>query len=279
VSSSERHRNIASYGLITRVVDMAVSRRSCDLLGIRIGNYDLEGLLAVATDTIEQRGRMPFTFACANPHSLVIAKSDVAFRFALQSCSAVVADGVGLTLAGRIVGADVGPRITGTDFFIGMMSALNRRGGRVFFLGSTDAVLSRIRSFAQTDFPNVHLDMLSPPFGDWDDRANLQLLAQINAARPDILWIGMTAPKQEKWMRANLDHLDVPVIGAVGAVFDYYAKTVIRAPEWLCRFGLEWLYRLSREPRRLWKRTVISAPMFLWLIARERWVQVRRSQY
>jgi N-acetylglucosaminyldiphosphoundecaprenol N-acetyl-beta-D-mannosaminyltransferase len=253
--------------------------RSHELLGIRIGHYDLENLLAVATDRIEQRVGVPFTFGCANPHSLVVAKSDATFRLALQSCSAVVADGVGLTLAGRAVGADVGPRITGTDFFIGMMSALNRRGGRVFFLGSTDLVLNRVRSFAQADFPNVHVDALSPPFGEWDSHTNTQLIAKINAARPDILWIGMTAPKQEKWMHANLEHLNVPVMGAVGAVFDYYAKTVIRAPDWLCRAGLEWLYRLSRDPRRLWRRTVISAPAFLWLMVRERLLQVRRSQY
>src|SRR5689334_10239557 len=99
------------------------NRHTDGLLGIRVGAYDLHGLLTNAMTSIVER-RPPFTFACANPHSLVIAQSDVKFRAALQSCSAVVADGVGVTFAGKMVGAEVGPRITGTDFFLAMMSRL-----------------------------------------------------------------------------------------------------------------------------------------------------------
>ena len=113
------------------------------LLGIRVGVADLQTLVDASMASIEAR-QVPFTFACANPHSLVVAQSDAEFRTALDGCSAVVADGVGLTMASRLVGANVGPRITGTDYFLGVMSQLDRRGGRVFFLGSTDHVLKRI---------------------------------------------------------------------------------------------------------------------------------------
>ena len=89
------------------------------------------------------------------------------------------------------------------------------------------------------------------------------MIATINQAKPDVLWIGMTAPKQEKWMHANAAKLHAKVIGSIGAVFDFYAETYPRAPKWICNLGLEWTYRLSREPRRMWRRTVVSAPKFV----------------
>ena len=96
------------------------------------------------------------------------------------------------------------------------------------------------------------------------------MIDRIREFAPDVLWVGMTAPKQEKWVSANLANLGVPVIGSVGAVFDYYAGVTTRAPPWICNLGLEWLYRLPREPKRLWRRTFVSAPLFLWYVVRER---------
>lgn len=243
------------------------------LLGVPVGVQDLTRLVDAAIDAIAERRSplvSPFTFACANPHSLVVAQSDDEFRAALQSCSAVVADGVGVTMAGRMVGTDVGSRITGHDFFLEMMTRLNQRGGRVFFLGSTDAVLDVIAIRAREQFPNLDVQGLAPPFGVWDEAANARIVACIRNAKADLLWVGMTAPKQEKWVHANADACEVPVIGSIGAVFDFYAQTVDRAPALICRAGLEWLYRLVREPKRLWKRTLISGPTFLWLVFRER---------
>lgn len=237
------------------------------LLGVRLGSFTLDSLVGHAMRSVEEGGR-PFTFACANPHSLVAAQQDECFLSALQSCSAVVADGVGIRFVGRLTGLDVGPRITGADFFRSLMASLNRRGARVFFFGSHDGVLGQIVARAQRDYPNVHVQTLSPPFGAWSEEQNASLLRQIEDARPDVLWVGMTAPKQEKWVHANAARLNVPVIGSIGAVFDFYAGTVRRAPEWMCAAGLEWLYRLAREPQRLWRRTLLSAPAFLWLVVR-----------
>ncbi len=237
------------------------------LLGVRLGTATLESQIGRAMQSVEER-RPPFTFACANPHSLVTAHRDPSFMRALQACSAVVADGVGVTVAGRVTGLDVGPRITGADFFLGLMAALNRRGARVYFFGSRDEVLAQIVARAQRDYPNLHVQVLSPPFGAWSQESNEALLRQIEEARPDVLWVGMTAPKQEKWVHENASRLNVPVIGSIGAVFDFYAGTVTRAPAWMCSAGLEWLYRLVREPQRLWRRTLLSGPAFLWLVLR-----------
>jgi N-acetylglucosaminyldiphosphoundecaprenol N-acetyl-beta-D-mannosaminyltransferase len=202
---------------------------------------------------------------------LVVARSDRPFRLALQSASAVVADGVGCRIGAALAGVPIGPRITGSDFYLALMSALQASGGgRVFFFGSSASVLTSIRERTSADFPGVTVDALAPPFGEWDAAQNAEFIERINAAAPDVLWIGMTAPKQEKWMAANAAALRVPVVGCVGAVFEYYAGTVRRAPEWLCDLGLEWLYRLAGEPQRLWRRTLVSAPVFLWAALSQR---------
>jgi N-acetylglucosaminyldiphosphoundecaprenol N-acetyl-beta-D-mannosaminyltransferase len=239
------------------------------LLGVRIGGGTLQELVAKAMSSVDCTTE-PFSFACANPHSLVVARGDPAFRAALAACSAVVADGVGVTLAARVAGAAVGPRITGTDFYLSFMAALNRRGGRVLFFGSSPEVLALVLARARGDYGNLHVDGISPPYGAWSAETEEQFRATIRAAKPDVLWVGMTAPRQEKWVHDSGSALQVPVVGSIGAVFDYYAGTVRRAPAWVCGIGLEWLYRLMREPRRLWRRTVLSAPHFLCLVAHER---------
>lgn len=239
------------------------------LLGLKIGVASFEALLDRSMAAVNDR-QPPFKFACANPHSLVAAYCDQQFMIALRACDAVVADGVGVKLAGRLTGIDVGPRITGLEFFQGMMLRLNRQGGRVFFFGSSNDVLLKIVTRACHDFPNVHVEVFSPPYGEWSQVQNDEMVIRIRAAKPDVLWVGMTAPKQEKWVDANASLVDVPVVGSIGAVFQYYAGDVKRAPQWLCRLGLEWLYRLAGEPRRLWRRTIVSAPTFLFLVMRER---------
>jgi N-acetylglucosaminyldiphosphoundecaprenol N-acetyl-beta-D-mannosaminyltransferase len=249
------------------------------MLGVPIGVQSLDALLQSVTSAIRTRGE-PFTFACANPHSLVVAQQDDIFRQALQSCSAVVTDGAGVKLAGRLLLIDVGPRITGMDFFLGTMRELDRIGGKAFFLGSVDPILALIKERAAVDFPLVKIESLSPPFGTWSTEQQEEVMRRIRDARADVLWVGMTAPKQEKWIHSHASDCDVPVIGAIGAVFDYYAGTVRRAPQWICKLGFEWLYRLLGEPRRLWRRTLVSGPHFAWLLLRDRWrifAQARRQ--
>lgn len=247
------------------------------MLGIPIGVDSLDSLLDSVSYAV-QTGTGPFTVACANPHSLVVAQQDETFRHALQACSAVVADGAGVTLAARLLRMEVGPRITGTDFFLGTMRRLDRVGGKAFFLGSVDPVLDLLKKRLAGDFPRVTVETLSPPFGAWSAEQQADVMQRIRASQADVLWVGMTAPKQEKWLHAHAEECGVPVIGAIGAVFDYYAGTVRRAPQWICNLGFEWLYRLLGEPRRLWRRTLISGPQFAWLLLRERMHAGRRGE-
>lgn len=239
------------------------------LLGVRIEARALPELVSAAQAAIASSGK-PFIFACANPHSLVVARSDATFRDALERATAVVADGVGCQWGATLAGVPIGPRITGSDFFASIMDGLNRAAGRAFFFGSSDAVLEKLAARVRRDFPQVAIAMLSPPFRPWTEEENLRMVDDIRLFKPDVLWVGMTAPKQEKWVASNSGRLHVPVIGSIGAVFDYYAGVTHRAPQWICNLGFEWLYRLPREPRRLWRRTIVSAPAFLWYTLLER---------
>lgn len=239
------------------------------ILGIRIETRSLEALVDASEASIRGHGK-PFIFACANPHSLVAARNDSDFRIALDGASAVVADGVGCKWGAVLSGTSVAPRITGSDFFAAMMSSLNKVGGRAFFFGSQDEILGKLAERVNHNFPKVTVATFSPPYRQWSEEENTAMIERILQFGPDVLWVGMTAPKQEKWVAKNAPRLQVPVIGSIGAVFDYYAGVVLRAPPWVCRLGLEWLYRLPQEPKRLWRRTIVSAPLFLWLVLRDR---------
>lgn len=237
------------------------------LLGIPIDRKSLAEVTEEALHATNRRMSQR-VFACANPHSLVVAQLDDYFQSALTHANLVVADGVGVSLMARMVGIQIGPRITGTDYFLAVLSALQQRGGaRVFFFGSSQRVLDLIASRFAADFPSLTLcGTLSPPFGSWSDEENRRMVQIIIDAKPDVLWVGMTAPKQEKWVEENRRQLNTPVIGSIGAVFDFYAGTYARAPQWICRIGLEWAYRFISEPRRMWQRNCVSAPKFLWLV-------------
>jgi len=236
---------------------------------VKIGTASLAELCAAAQNVFANR-RGPFVFACANPHSLVLSRTDTQFRSALEAADVVVADGVGCVWGAKLAGVPVGPRITGSDFFVSVMRTLNESGGRAFFFGSSDAVLDKLTARVHANFPRVATQSLSPPFRPWSDEENERMLAKIRSFEPDVLWVGMTAPKQEKWVADNASRLSTPLIGSIGAVFDYYAGVTRRAPKWICDLGFEWLYRLPREPKRLWKRTFVSAPLFFWHVLRER---------
>ena len=135
---------------------------------------------------------------------------------------------------------------------------------RVYFFGSSLKVLNLMKINLEQLYPNLVLcGFVSPPYGEWSGAENASFIDNINAAKPDILWVGMTAPKQELWTQNNRDQLAVPIIGNIGAVFDFCAGTYERAPEWAQKAGVEWLIRLWKEPKRMWRRNFISPIIFV----------------
>lgn len=142
----------------------------------------------------------------------------------------------------------------------------------VMFMGSSEKVLDLIVKRAAEVYPHLKVVTYSPPYKpEFSDEDNKAIIDAINAVNPDLLWIGMTAPKQEKWTYSHWEELDIHChVGTIGAVFDFFAGTVERAPIWWQRHGLEWLYRLLKEPKRMWRRYIIGNALFLWNMLKEK---------
>ncbi|MBQ9094114.1 MAG: WecB/TagA/CpsF family glycosyltransferase [Prevotella sp.] len=209
-----------------------------------------------------------------NAHSYNTALKDSLFAEALVNGDALIPDGISVVKACRWLKAKSQPteRIAGWDLFVFEMERLNKRGGRCMFMGSSENVLTRIKEKAAVEYPNIEVLTYSPPYKpEFSEEDNKAIISAINNANPDLLWIGMTAPKQEKWTYSRWKELDIHChVGTIGAVFDFFAGTVERAPIWWQRHGLEWLYRLIREPRRMWKRYIIGNALFLWNVMKEK---------
>ena len=213
-----------------------------------------------------------------NAHSFNTAQKDELFAEALAKGDYLIPDGASIIKACKWLNAKSQPteRIAGWDLFAFEMQKLNdnsKRGkGKVMFMGSSEKVLALIRERAAKDFPNLEVVTYSPPYkSEFSDEDNAAIIKAINEANPDLLWIGMTAPKQEKWTYQHWNELNIHChAGTIGAVFDFYAGTAQRAPKWWQEHSLEWLYRLIKEPKRMWRRYVIGNPLFLWNITKER---------
>lgn len=208
-----------------------------------------------------------------NAHSYNTAQKDALFAEALTKGDALIPDGASIVKACRWIKAKSQPteRVAGWDLFELEMCRLNERGGKCFFMGSSEKVLSLIKQRAQVDYSNIVVETYSPPYKpEFSEDDNRSIIEAINQANPDLLWIGMTAPKQEKWTYSHWNELDIHChVGTIGAVFDFYAGTMKRAPIWWQEHSLEWLYRLIKEPKRMWRRYIIGNFLFLWYVWKE----------
>ena len=206
-----------------------------------------------------------------SPHSYIIARKDPLFREALMASDFILPDGVGIVMAARVLVGKKIEKIAGSDLHRVIISALNEHKGSCFYLGSSDATLQKIRERLSREHPYVKVGSLSPPYKSvFTNEDSDSMIKAVNEFSPDVLFVGMTAPKQEKWVHENRHLLNAPVICSIGAVFDFYAGTVKRPGKFWISIGLEWLPRLLREPRRLWRRTIISTPLFIWFVLLEK---------
>lgn len=219
-----------------------------------------------------------------NAHSYNTARKDSLFAEALTNGDVLLPDGVSIVKACKWIKAKSLPkeRIAGWDLFVFEMEKLERESEElrtkseeskiVMFMGSSQKVLDLIVKRAAEVYPHLKVVTYSPPYKtEFSDEDNKAIIDAIHAANPDLLWIGMTAPKQEKWTYSHWKELNIHChVGSIGAVFDFFAGTMKRAPMWWQEHGLEWLYRLLKEPKRMWRRYIIGNTLFLWNMLKEK---------
>ncbi len=200
-----------------------------------------------------------------NPHSYITAKSDMKFKKALQSSDLLIPDGSGIVLAAKQINKKSIKKIAGADLHKFLLSKMNEQSGKVFYMGASQNTLDKIEERIKKEYSNIQVQSYSPPFKfQFSQEDNDIIVSEINKFQPDVLFIGMTAPKQEKWLYEHKEKLRFKVASSIGAVFDFYARTVERPSQFWIDMHLEWLPRLLKEPKRLWKRNFVSAPLFLW---------------
>lgn len=207
-----------------------------------------------------------------NAHSYNNAQKDPLFAEALLRGGALIPDGESIVLAFRWLRHEHIERIPGWDLFEYEMERLNQKGGTCFFLGASEKTLQLIKEKARDVYPHISVETYSPPYKpEFSDEDNRAMIDAVNRVKPDLLWVGMTAPKQEKWAYTHYEELDVKGhIGTIGAVFDFFAGTVERAPEAWQKRGMEWAYRLLKEPRRMWRRYLLGNLIFFRHMIREK---------
>lgn len=243
----------------------AVSRYR--ILGLPVSVLDMKRAIdAIDAAIAARRGG----YICVrDAHGVMAAQKDRHLMQIHEEAFLVVPDGMPLVWFGRLYGNQMA-RVCGPDLMLALCRHGATRGHKHYFYGGTDESLAKLKPALERQFPGLQMvGIESPPFRPVSTEPDPEGVAKIRAADPDIVWVGLGSPKQEYWMRANAHLLPNSILIGVGAAFNFHAGTVRRAPVWMQRSGLEWLFRLLQEPKRTWRRYLILAPQFLVLSIRE----------
>ncbi len=236
-----------------------------DLFSIPVHAMRMDEVLDRVDETIARRGGLQI--GVVNAAKIVGMRSNDLLRRSVLSSDLILADGISVVWASRLLGRPLPERVAGIDLMMGMIRRGNERGYKLFCLGATDEVLDKVSARLAADFPNVR--QVGRQNGYFSDDDEAKIADRIAAAKPDILFVAMTSPKKEKFLASWSDRIGVPVCHGVGGSFDVFAGKVLRAPERWQRFGLEWLYRLKQEPRRLLRRYMVTNTLFCAMVLSE----------
>ncbi|MGI4022316.1 MAG: WecB/TagA/CpsF family glycosyltransferase [Janthinobacterium lividum] len=200
-----------------------------------------------------------------NQYSFCLAEEEVDFKNALLASDVLLPDGVGIVAALRLQSGQKIKKISGSNLHFHLLNKLNKEYGSCFYLGSSEKTLKKIKERITLEYPNIRVGYYSPPFKPvFSDDDNVKMIAAVNHFKPDALFVGMTAPKQEKWAIEHKHQLNTKIISSIGAVFDFYAGTMNRPSNFWIKLGFEWLGRLINEPKRMWKRYLYYGPIFIY---------------
>jgi len=239
-----------------------------NVLGMDLALTDYGGAMDWMDEVVRRRGRACVTAAAV--HLVMVAREDPEIRRAVDRALAVP-DGVPLVWALRALGHPEASRVYGPDLMAAYCARSAVTGTTMFLYGGrSDEALATLTEALLARYPGLRIvGGWSPPFRPLTAEEQDEVAARINASGADVVWVGTGQPKQEKWMADMRDRLDAPILAGVGAAFDFHAGIVQQAPEWIQRRGLEWAYRLVREPRRLWRRYAKYNPLFVAAFARQ----------
>lgn len=249
------------HGTVHGNEDIMIEKKYCEILGTKILVTNMAETVNIIEEEIEElRGK----YICVgNVHTTVMAHDDAQYHKVQNSAAFVLPDGKPLSVYSRKHGFPEAERVTGPDLMLELFARDN--GLKHYFYGSTPETLTLLEEKLRAQYPHLQIaGMVSPPFKELSEKEDAAEVEKMNESGADIIWVGLGAPKQENWMYEHMDKVGGVMIG-VGAGFDYHAGNIRRAPMWMQKMSLEWLYRLLQDPKRLFKRYLVTNTRYLWL--------------
>ena len=246
-----------------------------NILGTKVNKFDLSETLDKFEIAIRHDGKIR---VCVTPVNCMLwARENAKLRKIYKTADITTADGVPLVWASKALGNSIRGRVTGLDLLPEFARIAAKKGYTFYFLGAAEGVAKQLKTKLQNKFKGLEVvGTYSPPYKDqFSSEDNKEMIHRINAANPDVLWVSLSAPKQDYWIYENFDKLNINIAIGVGAAFDVVAGNIPRAPKWMQNAGLEWFYRLLKEPKRLFRRYLIEAPRFVPLIG----IQVFKERF
>jgi len=233
-----------------------------EVLGVRVNAVQIPDVIARVEEWISHRANGSY-IAVTGMHGVTEARRDPSFKSILNAATLVVPDGMPLVWIGRHRGFSLSRRVYGPEFMWRFCRETLPKGYRHFLYGGSPEALERLAGRMLQEFPGIRIaGTYSPPFRPLTPEEDRQVVETLNASAVDVLWVGLSTPKQERWMYQHRERLNVPAMIGVGAAFDINSGTKRQAPPWIRESGLEWAFRLVQEPRRLWKRYLLNGSEF-----------------
>jgi N-acetylglucosaminyldiphosphoundecaprenol N-acetyl-beta-D-mannosaminyltransferase len=246
--------------------DSPFAQEYADVLGVRVSAINMCTAIDMADRSIALQNR---AYICVTGvHGVMEAQVDSEFRCILNQAFINTPDGMPMSWVGHLQGLSQMDRVCGPDFMAAMCQLSVERGYRHFLYGGEPGVAELLKEALQARFAGLQVvGTYTPPFRSLSEEEEGEVVARVRQSRPHILWVGLSTPKQERFMAHYIDRLQVPLLVGVGAAFDYHTGRIRDCSHWIKRAGLQWLHRLLQDPRRLWKRYLRNNPAFVWNIA------------